>query len=129
MLEIEILVAIRNAEDGKRLNGIVDEFRHGRDIGDLRELLYSRSPEVLSVGAWMLSELHFELYNSWSFLARLRELLDHEDARVRFHAFGAIYPSLADNPGTRALLQRLQKDPNDGVRKSAEAASNRLLIP
>ena len=52
MFETEILEAIRNAnDDGTQLNRIVDEFRSGRDIGDLRVLLYSRSPEVLSIAA------------------------------------------------------------------------------
>jgi len=93
MFETEILEAIRNAnDDGTQLNRIVDEFRSGRDIGDLRVLLYSRSPEVLSIAAWMLGELHFELYNTGSVIARLRELLDHHDPAVRFHELGAIHP-------------------------------------
>jgi hypothetical protein len=125
MLEAEIL----DAKDGKRLNGIVDEFRRGRDIGDLRKVLYSRDPEVLSIGAWMLGELHFELYKSWSFLARLRQLLDHEDASVRFHALGALYPSIdLDDPESRALLEKLQRDPNEAVRRSAETAFDRLSM-
>jgi len=56
-------------------------------------------------------------------------LLDHADTHVRFQAFGALSPALdRQEPGTRALLNKLLNDPNEGVRQRAEAAAARLLV-
>ena len=130
MIERQILEIVGGAADsGGRLNEIVDQFRHGRDVNDLIVLLDSSNSELASIGAWILGELHFELYNSDILVSRLRELLNHKDPAVRFHAFGAIYPAL--NPreaATQALLRKLCSDPNEGVRKSAEAVAARLSL-
>ena len=95
MIERQILEIVGGAADsGERLNEIADQFRRGRDMNDLIALLDSSNSELVSIGAWILSELHFELYNSDILLSRLRELLNHKDLAVRFHALGAIYPAL-----------------------------------
>ena len=48
---------------------------------------------------------------------------------VRFHALGALFPAL--NPrdaDAQALVRKLRDDPNEGVRRSAEAAAARLSL-
>ena len=131
MIDSEILEITADASDsGERLNEIVDQFRHGRDMKDIVVLLDSPNAELASIGAWILSEIPFELYGSDSFISRLRKLLDSEDPAVRFHALSAIYPALnARDAATQALLKRLSSDPNEGVRMSAAAAAARLLPP
>jgi hypothetical protein len=129
MFELEILEAIRAAASGAdRLNGIVDEFRRGRDVAEVGAILQSGDSELLSIGAWILSELPIELYNnSESMIARLRELLDHPAAPVRFHALGALYPALDwSRPESQALLYKLLQDPNEGVRRCAEKVASQL---
>jgi HEAT repeat protein len=130
MIEREILEIVTDAKDrGERLNEIVDQFRRGRDVNQLIVLLDSGNSELVSIGAWILGELHFEFYNSDSFVFRLRELLDHKDPAVRFHALGAVFPALTwQEVATQALLRKLRSDPNEGVRKSAEAAVARLSL-
>lgn len=76
-----------------------------------------------------LGQLHFDLYNSDSFVSRLRDLLDHKDPAVRFHALSAVFPALnSQDIPTQALLRKLCSDPNEGVRKSAEAGC-RSTVP
>ena len=130
MIERQILELVGGAADsGERLEEIVDQFRGGREVNDLIVLLESSNSELASIGAWILGELPFDLYNSDILLSRLRELLNHKDPAVRFHALGAVYPAL--NPrevATQALLRKLRSDPNEGVRRSAEAAAARLSL-
>lgn len=130
MFENEILEIVGDAADnGERLNAIADQFRHGRDLTDLVVLLDSGNSELVSIAAWILGELHLELYNSAGFISRLRELVDHEDPSVRFHALGALYPALdPQDVATQTLLSTLRSDPNEGVRKSAETAAARLFL-
>ena len=130
MIKSEVLEIVGNAEDGGgRLEEIVDQFRRGRDVSDLIALLDSSEAELVSIGAWILSELHFGLYNSDTFVFRLRRLLDHQDPSVRFHALGALFPALnPQEPATQTLLQKMRSDPNEGVRKVAEAAASRLSL-
>ncbi|QSQ20279.1 HEAT repeat domain-containing protein [Pyxidicoccus parkwayensis] len=116
-------------DDGRRLNQLVDEFRRGREVSQLVVLLDSSNPELVSIGAWILCELPFELYRSDDMLRRLRGLTGHCDPAVRFHAVGALFPAL--NPmetSTRDLLQKLLSDPNDGVRRAAQMAASRLSL-
>lgn len=129
MIEADILAVLGDATDGgTRLNEIADEFRSGRDVNELRVLLNSANPELVSTGAWILAELSFDLYNCEGFLSRLRELLDHPDPAVRFHALNALFPALdAQDAATQELLNKLRSDPNKGVRMCAEAAAARLL--
>lgn len=129
MIETDILEILGDATDGgKRLNEIADEFRSGRDVNELLDLLDSDNSELVSAGAWIFGELSFELYNSDRVLSRLRELLDHQHPAVRFHALSAVFPALnGQDAATQALLSKLRSDPNKGVRMSAEAAAARLL--
>lgn len=129
MIETDILEILGDATDGgERLNEIADEFRSGRDVDELLVLLDSDNSELVSTGAWILGELSFELYDSDRFLSRLRELLDHQDPAVRFHALSAVFPALnGQDAATQALLSKLRSDPNKGVRMCAEAAAARLL--
>jgi HEAT repeat protein len=131
MIQSDILKIISDeGDDGSRLNAIVDEFRGGRDIMQIVNLLDSDNPEVVSIGAWILSELHYQLYNSCVFINRLKELLDHEDPGVRFAALSAIYPAInpLDENMTR-LLNKLRNDQDEGVRLSAEAICVRIINP
>jgi hypothetical protein len=130
IIEREILEIVRDPEDhGKRLNEIADQFRGGRDVDDLIALLDSTDAELASIGAWILGELPLELYNFDHFISRLGRLLDHGNPAVRFHAFGALFPSLDwREDAARTLLAELRKDPNEGVRRCAEAAAARLSL-
>jgi HEAT repeat protein len=128
MLENEILDIVADpADDGTHLNEIVNQFRRGRDAGDLIDVLDSNDPQVVSIAAYILGELPFRLYNGDRFISRLRKLVDHPNAAVRLHAFGAIFPALDPKEAdTQALLQKLRNDPNEGVRMRARAATARL---
>jgi hypothetical protein len=128
MIEPELLEAARDpAESGRRLDEIADPFRRGRDVSDLLALPDAGNAELVSLGAWILSELRFELYGSDRVISRLRRLVGHEDASVRFHALGALFPALGrQDLATGALLSKLRCDPHEVVRQSAEAAAARL---
>lgn len=130
MIDSEILEIVTDAKDrGERLNEIVDQFRRGREVNQLIVLLDSGNSELVSIGTWILGELHFEFYNAGRFVLRLRELLDHKDPAVRFHAIGAVFPALnGQEVATQALLTKLRSDSNEVVRKTAEAAIARLSL-
>ena len=130
MIEQDIRnIAAGGADRGERLNDIADQFRGGRDATELVALLDSSDPELVSIGAWILGELHLELYDVDQIISRLWQLVDHQDPNVRFHAFGALFPTLSGHDaGTQALLSKLRSDPNQGVRSSAEAAAARLHV-
>ena len=128
LIEQEIRDIAPSAPDaGERLNEIADQFRGGRDANDLVPLLDSDEPELVSIGAWILGELHPERYDGAQIISRLWALFDHQDPAVRFHALGAIFPFLkGQDVATQALLAKLRSDPNEGVRRRAEAAAARL---
>jgi hypothetical protein len=118
-----------SADRAERLNQIADQFRRGRDINELVLLLDSRDAQLLSIGTWILGELHVKLYALPEIVSRLWMLVEHQDPAVRFNAFGALFPIL--NPqdfATQSLLTKLRSDPNEGVRKSAEAAATQLSL-
>jgi HEAT repeat protein len=124
----EILESMAGAEPGQGLNRLADEFRRGRNVEELMSALESTNSEVVSLASWILSELPFELYDSVAITSSLQRLTAHDDPAVRFHALSALYPSLRSGaPVTRELLERLRRDPNEGVRLAAEAAASRLL--
>jgi hypothetical protein len=130
MIEDEILEIVADVpSSGERLEEIVNQFRRGRDTSDLIALLDSSDAELVSIGAWILGELQFQLYDSDILVSRLRGLLDHQDPAVRFHALGALFPALDPrDPTTRTLLERMRHDPNKGVRMGAEAAAAQLSL-
>lgn len=62
MIEQEILEIVQDTQgSGERLNRIADQFRSGRDTVQLIPLLDSSNAELISIGAWILGELHFDL--------------------------------------------------------------------
>lgn len=124
MIEREILDIIR---DPQRLDLLADEFRQGRDIGDLLALLNSDNGEIVGIGAWIAGESKFDPANAQSLISRLHQLVNHENPSIRFHAIGALFPFLdLANPATKAMLVRLSCDPNEGVRSIAQAALKRM---
>ncbi len=128
-MDREILDISGGADRGERLNEIADQFRRGRDVNDLVVLLDSPDSELVSTGAWILGELHFELYNVGHIVTRLWKLVEHQDPAVRFHAFGALYPALnREEVATQSVLRKLRNDSADGVRRIAEAAAARLHL-
>jgi hypothetical protein len=132
MIEREILEILEAPPNigGEGFHRITDQFRGGRDVNQIMTLLDSSNPRLVSIGALILGEVSFDLYNSDSFLSRLRELLDHEDSAVRFRALSAIYPALSrHSDDTLVLLRKLRNDPNEGVRAIAEATAARLGLP
>ena len=128
MIADEILEILSDgADEGEGLNALVDDFRRHRDVRELIPLLASEDVELVSIVAWIFSELPEELYGAEEIVSRLRGLTAHIEPRVRFHAFGAVYPFLNPaDPATQALLTKLVEDENDGVRKIAQAAVARL---
>jgi HEAT repeat protein len=128
VIEQEILEMVRDARtSGKRLNRLADQFRSGRDVQEVLVLLESTDAELVSIGAWILGELPIDLYNTEAFISRLRHLLEHQAPDVRFHAFAALFPALNwRDDVARRLLTKLLNDPNEGVRRSAEAVATCL---
>ena len=127
-MEEEIIDIINDRlDEGQRLNALADEFRCGRDTRELLPLFLSENAEVVSIAAWICGELPVKRYKSAEFVSVLRDLTEHADASVRFHALGAVYPFLgAGDAATRTLLAKLLNDENAGVRMSAHAAAARL---
>jgi hypothetical protein len=67
------------------------------------------------------------MYDAPRFTLRLRQLLERDDASVRLHAFGALFPTLdLRSVSTRSLVERLQCDSNEGVQRTAVAAATHL---
>lgn len=127
---IDEMRALLTADDsGEAMNRLADQFRGGRTVHDLLPVLDCRDGELVSLGAWVLSEIDVALYDEPGVLARLERLTEHEDPGVRFHAFAALYPVL--DPGSTKLqvvIQRLLADPNSGVRGAAEAANAQAFV-
>jgi hypothetical protein len=130
MIEQEILEIVEDqADDGERLNEIVDQFRRGRDVSDLVVLLDSINTEFVSIGAWILGELPFERYSVDEIVSRLHKLTNHTEPAIRLSAFGALFPALSSKEAaTQTLIRKLLDDPNPGVRSAAEAGAVRLSL-
>ncbi|OZG70206.1 hypothetical protein BTA51_27460 [Hahella sp. CCB-MM4] len=130
MIDIEILKIIETEDDiGDRLNEMVDRIRRGLDVYQLLPLLDSDNPNLVSITAWILSELPFELYNTADFISRLYDLTSHEAPTVRFNALNALFPALdIGDENTQSMLKKLSLDPNKGVRKCAQAAIEKLSL-
>lgn len=130
MIETEVASILAAEDDGTAINRVADEFRsQRRDVTELLCLLDSEEGEVVWVGAWVLGEVAFELYNSTQFLDRLRGLLKHPRPSVRFTALGALFPAFdGESSATQALLRELHNDPDKGVRLRVRAAAERLGV-
>ncbi|GIX00060.1 MAG: hypothetical protein KatS3mg111_3392 [Pirellulaceae bacterium] len=116
-------------EAAAELNHLVDQFREDRDPTELLELINSTSDEFIEIGAWILSEIRPERYNTGEFLDRLHELTAHPSPVIRIHSLSALYPFLrGGDTRTINLIARMQNDENEGVKIAAEAAALRLGI-
>ena len=90
-------------------------------MSEIIEVLDAGDAELVSLGAWILSELDFGLYDSDDFISRLRRLLDSEDSAVRFNALSALFPFfLSAKQDSFSLIKKMMMDPNKGVRICAE---------
>ncbi len=106
---------------------LVDEFRGERDATELLEVLNCQDDELVRIGTWILSEIAFSKYDSEDFKNRLYELTTHPLPAVRMHSLNALFPLLSLRESrSRALIERLKADDNEGVRMMAEAAANQL---
>ena len=80
MIQEELLNLIRDSTCvGERLNEIVDQFRAGRDVLDLVNLLDSNNTELVSIGAWILSELQFHIYNLLVVMQEVTEVIQEDE--------------------------------------------------
>jgi hypothetical protein len=113
-------------DDGEALNDIVDEYRIGKDPDEVIELLDSDNSDLVGLGAWILSEIDEEKYNSEPFISRLMNLTNHEDPTVRFNSIGALYPCLDwTSESTKELYEHLSKDSDKGVSTRAKMGMER----
>lgn len=128
MIDDDIAEIIKDSHGcGERLNEMVDSFRRGRPIEDASLLLDSANPVFIALGAWILSELPTTCYDCQDIVTRLRRLVCHENAEVRFNALAALFPILdASDPATEELFKEMSLDENAGVRMQAVAALSRL---
>ena len=124
-----ILEAIADpSRAAERLGALVDEYRRGRDIHLLLPAMESEDEEIVSLAAWIVSEIPTDRYRDTEIVPRLRRLVRHRDAAVRCHAFVAIFPVLrAEEPDTRSLVDGLLQDPSAAVRTAARAADSQLF--
>ena len=124
MTDREILEIIG---DPRRVNLLADEFRQGRDIGDLLPLLDSDNQEIVGIGAWIAGEVKIDPANAQPLVSRLHQLVNHESPLIRVHAICALFPFFdIENPATKEMLVNLSDDPNEGVRNTAKAALKRM---
>lgn len=128
MIVDELLQIIgTRSEAGERLNELVDQFRRGRSPEELLVALRSENSELISIAAWICSELPESMYNTTEIISKLHELSAHRESSVRFSAFSALFPLLSStDPSTHVLLTRLSTDSSPGVRKIAAMAAARL---
>jgi len=129
MIEEKTLEIVESPSDnGTRLGTIVSEFRSGRNVHEILALLDAGNSQLISIGAWILSELPFESYDFPEFENRLRKLVGHDAPGVRFSTFSALFPALKpQEAATEELLNKLRTDADKGVRMAAEAAAAQLL--
>jgi len=123
MNEMEILEIVK---DPDRLNFLADQFRQGRDIGDLVILLNSDSDAVVAAAAWIAGEIDNDLPNAQLLVPCLQQLVKHNNPSIRFHAIGALYPFLNKaDPAVKEMFIQLGSDPDEAVRSIAHAALRR----
>lgn len=124
MNKSEILETIR---DPDRLNSLAEGFRQSRDVLGLLALLDSENEEIVRAGVWIAGEVKFDPSTAGPLLARLYQLLNHENPSIRFHAIGGLFPFFdSSNSVARHLLRQLSTDTNEGVRIAAQSALSRM---
>lgn len=92
---------------------LLDYFRSGQDLEQLREALASPNAETVEKAAWILSELG---QAGRPLLAECQSLLTHQRKLVRFYALDSILanaPASAGDTVAKAIL--LLKDPERAV--------------
>lgn len=122
MIENNIIELAKDASvNVDMLCDITDKFRVECEVEELKALLGSDDSEIVAVGAHIVSEIDFDKYNYDSVLSLLYKLTEHEKPIIRLYALRALYPALnLKNESTKALLNRMKGDSNEGVRCSAE---------
>jgi len=124
MIESEVLDIIKGK---RRLGLLADEFRGGRDIRDLMVLLSSDNDQIVEIGAWIAGEIKIDPANAQPLITRLRQLVSHENPSIRSQAIGALFPFHDwTDPATKETLVKLSRDPNKGVRLTAQATLKRM---
>lgn len=73
--------------DGVRLNNLLDYIRNNRAIDDLKLLIDSNDESLVRASAWLASELGSECC---SIFDKLADLIDSEDAKVRFNIIDCV---------------------------------------
>ena len=128
MIEQEILAILADErDDGSRLNGLVDEFRGGRDARELLPLLDSEDVELVSIAAMIYAEIPEEFYDDEAILQRLRGLTQRGNAVLKMYALNALFPFLdSAMPSTRELFARLARDEDEHFREFVRGAAARL---
>ena len=115
------------AKDPQRLALFADEFRQGRDIGDLLALLNADHEEIVRIGTWIAGEVKIDPAEAQPMILRLQQLVNHKEPAVRFHAISALFPLLdGSDPAVREMLDALSTDSNEGVRRIARAALTKM---
>lgn len=130
MIVREVEQVLKNSEsDPQAFDRLTDEYRNGRDAGELLPLLSNADSDLVRISVWILSEIRTSYYDSPQFRTRLLELTSHEEPAVRLHSLNALFPLLDhSDPSTKTLLERLEADGNEGVRMMACAAAAQLRM-
>lgn len=115
------------AKDVKRFSSLVNQFRADPNVGELMVLLNSDDERIVEVGVYIASEISVDKSDAPPMVVRLRELINHPNWSIRFHAMGALYEFLDPaDPVTKEMYAKLSQDSAKSVRSRAEAGMKRL---
>lgn len=129
MIITEVMKIIRSSVDhGVLLNDLVNEFRRGREASEIPQLLNHPNSKLQAIGAWILSELPFEMYDDRRIVSILLDLTKHKSPIVRFEALSALSPVwLSDREAAHDVLGKMCNDSNKGVACLAKKAFDRIF--
>jgi len=116
---ISRLEALDEHSVGKFVNQVADSYRQGANLLSLIPLLEHSDPRLVSVAAWIASEVVDGIRGREIFQS-LATLLQHSDPAVRFGVVESI--ALLAKPEDHSVVHRflfLTADPNPGVRQQA----------
>lgn len=130
MIEDEVLAIANSASDAAvALNSLVDQFRLGRDPEEILRLLLAENDELIRTGVWITTEISTDHYNTVPIITRLKDLTNHQDPSIRCYALNSLFPLLDPaHRETHDIITKLLKDPNEGVRETADAIAKSLGI-
>ncbi len=130
MISEPIEYLLKNSEtEPEAFDRLVDEYREGRDPGELLQLIGSSDNDLVRIGAWILSEIRTSNYDTPEFRSRLIKLTQHQEPAIRLHSLNALFPLLGHgDPVAIELIAMLQSDENEGVRMMADAAAAKLVV-